>query len=310
MKILIIDKMHESILPLLETIGLKGEYRPDITRGEILECIAEYEGIIVRSKIPIDKAFLENASHLKLVARAGAGIDNVDMSMMEQLGIELVNAPEGNRDAVAEHSMAMLLGLFNKIHSADREVRNYIWDREGNRGVELMEKTVGLLGFGYMGQAFAKRLSAFGCRVLAYDHHQVRDLGGLAYAEQVDFVQFYSEVEVLSVHIPLNKDNYGLIDATFLDQFKKLSYLLNTARGEIVVISDLLAKLDDQSLLGVALDVLPNEKMQQLTTEEKKQYDHLFQYKQVVLSPHVAGWTHESYRKINEVLVKKIEKLL
>ncbi len=169
MKVLIIDEMHESIVPLLSELNLEVDYMPKIKRHEIISIIKNYEGLIVRSKTPIDEALLKHATHLKFVARAGAGVDNVEVEELERRNIQLINAPEGNRDALAEHAMGMLLTLFNKINTADLEIRNGKWDREGNRGIELMGKTVGLLGFGNMGAAFAKRLSSFDCKIIAYD---------------------------------------------------------------------------------------------------------------------------------------------
>ncbi|MFQ3214596.1 MAG: D-3-phosphoglycerate dehydrogenase [Marivirga sp.] len=310
MKILIIDKMHESIVPLLANIGCEGDYRPDLKRKEILAIIENYQGLIVRSKTPIDKEFLQHVKHLKFVARAGAGIDNVDVEALNVLGIILLNAPEGNRDAVAEHTMALLLNLFNKINLADTQIRQKTWDREGNRGVELKGKIVGVLGYGYMGQAFAQRLSAFGCRVIVYDLVTIAKEKLAANAVQVDFETFTKEVEILSIHINLNSNNNRLIDNTYLDQFKRLAYLINTSRGEVVVLADLVQFLDEGKIKGAALDVLENEKLSSFSKEENALYERLFTLQQVILSPHVAGWTFESYEKINSVLVEKIKKII
>ncbi|GAB3335670.1 2-hydroxyacid dehydrogenase [Marivirga atlantica] len=308
MKILIIDKMHDSILPLLEAIGCRADYKPEIDRNLILSIISSYDGIIVRSKTPMDAEFLERAQHLKFVARAGAGIDNVDMEAMSKYGIQLLNAPEGNRDAVAEHTLAMLLSLMNKLHLANQQVRNRVWDREGNRGYELMGKTVGLLGFGYMGQAVAKRLSSFGCRILAFDifpqKHAYEDV------EIVDFDVFKRDTEILSIHIPLNTENKLLINTDYLSQFPKLQYVVNTSRGEVLKLSDMVAMLKDGRLKGAALDVLENEKLAQLNNDEDKVFGELISLDNVILSPHVAGWTFESYEKINQVLVEKIKNIV
>jgi D-3-phosphoglycerate dehydrogenase len=300
--------MHDSIVPMLEAIGCSVDYKPEIDRNLILSIISSYEGIIVRSKTPMDAEFLERAQHLKFVARAGAGIDNVDMEAMSKYGIQLLNAPEGNRDAVAEHTLAMLLSLMNKLHLADKQVRIRVWDREGNRGNELMGKTVGLLGFGYMGQAVAKRLSNFGCRILAFDifpqEHSYKDV------ELVDFDVFKKETEILSVHIPLNSENKLLINTDYLSQFPKLQYVLNTSRGEVLKLSDIVAMLKDRRLKGAALDVLENEKLTGLSKEEDSVFNDLVSLENVILSPHVAGWTFESYEKINQVLVEKIKNIV
>ncbi len=307
MKILIIDEMHDSIHAMLEKIGVSFDYRPEIKRQEVLENISNYHGLIVRSKTHVDEELLNKGTQLKFVARAGAGIDNVDMQIMDAKKITLINAPEGNRDALAEHCIGILLTLFNKIHIADREVRSGIWNREGNRGVELKGKTVGLLGYGYMGQAFAQRLSGFEVEVLAHDNGK----SGFSnkYAKEVFLDELKEKAQILSVHIPLNTQNRGLINQQFLNQFKQLDYILNSARGEVVVLKDLLDLIKNKTLKGAALDVLENEKIGMLNAADLAVFNELSKLSNVVLTPHVAGWTNESYYKINEVLASKIKKL-
>jgi len=300
--------MHDSIVPMLEAIGCNVDYKPQIDRNLILSIISSYEGIIVRSKTPMDAEFLAHAQHLKFVARAGAGIDNVDMEAMCKYGIQLINAPEGNRDAVAEHTLAMLLSLMNKLHLADQQVRNKVWDREGNRGYELKGKTVGLLGFGYMGQAVAKRLTSFGCSILAFDIFPQNILyDGV---KLVDFEVFKNETEILSIHIPLNAENKLLVNTDYLSQFPKLQYVVNTSRGEVLKLSDIVALLKEGELKGAALDVLENEKLTDLNDDEESIFNELTALENVILSPHVAGWTFESYEKINQVLVEKIKNIV
>lgn len=309
MNILIIDKMHDSILPLLQNIGSVGDYQPNINREEVLAIIHRYEGLIVRSKTPIDAELLSKAPNLKFVGRAGAGIDNVDMEAMNRHNIQLLNAPEGNRDAVAEHTLGLILNLFNKISQADQQIRKGIWDREGNRGVELKGKTVGVLGYGYMGEAVVQRLKSFDCKILIFDLQKAAQFELEHHIELVDFQVFCENVEVLSIHIPLNELNYKLIDRTYLKKFNKLAYIVNTSRGEILDLASLVELLEKGEIKGAALDVLANEKFDTFTDEEQVLYNKLFTLKQVLLSPHVAGWTHESYEKINKVLIEKIKNI-
>ena len=300
--------MHDSIHALLNERNIKIDYQPSINRTETLALISEYDGLIFRSKTQVDKELLSKGNKLKFVARAGAGIDNVDMEEMEKQNITLINAPEGNKDALAEHCIGILLSLLNNIHRADREIRSGKWDRESNRGVELKGKTVGLIGYGHMGAAFAKRLTSFGCEIIAYDIKK-RNFSEDGIKE-VDFTELAERTEILSLHIPLNRNNKGLIDAKYLNSFKKLSYLVNTSRGEVLNLRDLVGLLKKNKLKGAALDVLENEKINLLDANEKKVFNDLINLAQVVLTPHVAGWSFESYKRINEVLAEKIKKLV
>lgn len=308
MKVLIIDEMHESIMPLLSELNLEVDYMPQIKRNEIISILKNYEGLIVRSKTPIDASLLAYAANLKFVARAGAGVDNVEVEELERRNIQLINAPEGNRDALAEHAIGMLLTLFNKINTADLEIRQGIWDREGNRGIELMGKTVGLLGFGNMGAAFAKRLSSFECKIIAYDAEKT----GFSneYVEEVSLDILKEQTQILSLHIPMNTQNKGLVNADFLSKFEKLEYIINTSRGEVLILKDLLKLLKENKIKGAALDVLENEKINSLSPEELSVFQSFTKLKQVILTPHVAGWSFESYEKINKVLYQKIKLLV
>jgi len=304
MKILVIDLMHESLLPLLAAKGLSADYRPGIRREEVYDAVGDYEGLVVRSKITVDEALLQRAPRLRFIARAGAGMDQVDVEACQKRNIALFNAPEGNRVAVAEHALGMLLCLFNKLHLADRQVRGGTWDREGNRGVELMGKTVGIIGYGNTGREFARRVKAFGCPVLAYDKY--RQGFGDAFAEESTLEAIIEQADVLSLHVPLTPETLGWVDETFLGRFRKDIYLVNTARGEIVPLPGLVAALENGKVRGACLDVLENEKLAALNPAQKAAFEALAASDRVLLTPHVAGWTHESYRKINLVLVEKI----
>ncbi len=305
---LIIDQMHNSIVPLLTEVGLVPDYQPNITKEALFEEVGKYEVLVVRSKIAVNEALLQRATRLRVIARAGAGLDQLDMDAIEARNIQVVNAPEGNRDALAEHAIGILLALFNKINLGDAQVRSGQWDREGNRGVELMGKTVGLIGYGYMGQAFAQRLSGFGCRVLAYDKY--KDMRHIAHAEAVGLDQLYAQTDVLSLHVPLTDETHHMVTADFIDRFEKPLYILNTARGKVLVLKDLLQQMEQGKVLGAALDVLENEKLHTLTPSERAVFEALINKNNVILTPHVGGWTHESYRKINEVLANKLKAVL
>ncbi|RKQ49597.1 D-3-phosphoglycerate dehydrogenase [Roseivirga pacifica] len=303
-KCLIADEMHVSILPLLKQIGLEPDYKPELKREELLKIIGDYEVLLIRSKTEIDKEFVDHAKKLEVIGRAGAGLDKIDVAYVEQHNIEIVNAPEGNRDALAEHGVGMLLNMLNNINKADAEVRNWIWDREGNRGVELSDKTVGIIGYGYMGQAFVQRLRAFDCRILVFDKYKKGF--GTKKVEEVGLEKLFAKTDILSLHVPLTEETRSWINKDFIEKFKKDIFILNTARGEILPITDLLALLDSGKVRGAALDVLEKEKFDDLSAQQKQNFQNLFEQKNVVLSPHVAGWTFASYKRINEVLVSKI----
>ncbi|MBC7892517.1 MAG: phosphoglycerate dehydrogenase [Sphingobacteriaceae bacterium] len=304
--ILIADEMHPSLLGMLEAAGFAHTYRPTITRAELLETIGTFEGLLIRSKTLIDEEVLLKASRLEFIGRAGAGLDLIDVAAAERRGIRVFAANEGNRDAVGEHALGMLLSLLNHLHTADREVRQKIWRREANRGSELGGKTVGLIGYGNNGRAFAQRLSGFGVRVLAYDKFHPVDG---PFAEPATMEQLFGETDVLSLHVPLSEETAGLVDADFIGRFAKPFYLINVARGEVVRLADVLVGLQSGKVLGACLDVLEFEKLHQLPAGPDAVFDALATLPNVIFSPHVAGWSHESYVKINEVLVGKIRAL-
>ncbi len=306
MNILIIDEMHPSIMKMLEKQGHIVAYLPKITRAEILETVAKFEGLIIRSKTPMDRELLEKAVNLKFIGRAGAGLDQIDLDYLVERGVKLFHAAKGNRDAVAEHAVGGLLALFNQVKKADSEVRKGIWDREGNRGHELMGKTVGIMGFGNMGKAFSKRLGGFGVKILAYDKFKL-DFG-TDQVQEVMWEKLKSEVDILSIHVPLTTETRNFFTLEELASFAKPFWLINTARGEVINFATLNAALDQGILRGAVLDVLENEKFNKFSSEQKAEFDKLAQRENVIFSPHVAGWTFESYEKINKVLVKKIKK--
>ena len=308
MKILIADSMHASLFEMLEAQKWDYDYHPEYKREDIKNALPGYDGLMIRSKTFLDREMLENASKLRFIARAGAGLDLIDMAVAKEYQIEVFHAGTGNRDAVAEHALGMLLGLFNNILRADRQVRDGIWDREGNRGVELMGKTVGLIGYGNNGTATARRLSGFGCKVLAYDKY--RDNYGDAFARESSMEEIASEADILSLHIPLTDVTRYLVDEQFIAGFVKPFYLLNLSRGEVVKLKAVTEALESGKIKGACLDVLENEKIGKLTAEQQEVFDYLRASDRVVLTPHIGGWTHESYVRINKVLVEQIQNWL
>ncbi|QRQ99959.1 2-hydroxyacid dehydrogenase [Dyadobacter sandarakinus] len=304
MKILIADTMHSSLFDMLHAKGWAFDYQPQYRRDDIRAALPAYDGLIIRSKTFLDKEMLMQADRLRFIARAGAGLDLIDLDFAAASNIAVFHAGAGNRDAVAEHTVGMLLTLFNNIIKADREVRSGIWDREGNRGVEVMNKTVGIIGYGNNGSATARRLSGFGCTVLAYDKY--RDHYGDAFASACTMEEIMQKADVLSLHIPLTDETRYLIDDAFIAAVQKPFYLLNQSRGEIVSLEAVVNGLKSGKLLGACLDVLENEKITKLSPAQQDAFDYLRSSDRVVLTPHIAGWTHESYVRINEVLVDQI----
>ena len=273
--------------------------------------INQYDGIIIRSRIPLDKNFLENAQNLKFIARVGAGMENIDLETAKNLGISLINSPEGNRDAVAEHVLAMLLILMNRLFIASEEVKNGIWKREENRGDELLGKTFGIIGYGNMGKATAKRLSGFGVEVIFYDIlPNLED----EFAKQVSLEELQERADILSLHIPLDASTKYLVDENFISKMKKNFYLVNTARGKNVKTSALVDALKSGKVKAAALDVLEYEKSSfqnldistSLSTRNKEDLQFLLESNQVIVTPHIAGWTHQSKEKLAQFIVDKI----
>ncbi len=307
MNVLHLDENHEILEQLLEHAGFKNDHDYSSTYDDILKKIHHYDGIIVRSRFPIDAQFLETATSLKFIGRVGAGLENIDLEKADDLGISCYNAPEGNRNAVGEHALGMLLALFNKLKTADDEVRNGIWLREENRGLELEGKTIGLIGYGNMGKSFARKLSGFDCDVIFHDIKS-----GIAdeNATQVDLKQLQENADVLSLHTPQTPLTKGMVNSSFINSFSKPFHLINTARGSAVVTADLVNALDSGKILSAGLDVLEYEKSSFTSLFDKDQmpvaFKKLLTFKNVLLSPHVAGWTVESKYKLAKVIADQI----
>lgn len=300
--------MHQSIIAELEAVGLEVDYKPEITEKEVQNCIQEYDGLVVRSKIFIDETILNKATKLKFIARAGAGLDQIVEEEVKKRNIILLNAPEGNRDAVAEHAIGMLLALMNNMHRADFEVRQGIWKREANRGFEIGGKTIAVIGYGHTGKAFAKRMKAFDCEILAFDIHHT--LHGDSFAKEATMAEIYEQADIVSLHIPLTFHTKYLVDSNYLEKFKKKIWLVNTSRGPVINLNELLDKIDEGKVLGAALDVLENEKIADFKQNQSQLFNRMISNPKLLLTPHVAGWTFESYQKINDALISKIKKIL
>jgi len=304
-KILIVDNLHPAFKEQAKLLGYDVDDRPLISREDTLEIIKEYTGIAVRTKFRIDQEIFDAAKNLEFVARAGAGLDNIDEAIAKQKNIQLLNAPEGNMDAVGEHAVGLLLSLMNNFRNADQQIRNGKWDRDGNRGYELKGKTVGIVGYGFMGKSFAKKLKGFEVNVIAYDKYKTGFTD--EFAREVSMEEIVRQSDVLSLHIPLTKETRQMVNEEYLFHFRKPIFFINTARGEVVNTTAVLSALKQGKIIGAGLDVLEAEKFPLLGLQDW--YANIVASENVILTPHVAGWTFDSYRKISEVLAEKLAAL-
>ncbi|WP_106144231.1 2-hydroxyacid dehydrogenase [Flagellimonas meridianipacifica] len=306
MKVLHLDTNHPLLIDQLAALGFENHEDYTSSKEEIEKKIHEYDGVIIRSRFTLDQSFLDRATNLKFIGRVGAGLENIDTKYAKQKDIFLASAPEGNRNAVGEHALGMLLSLLNKLNKAHREVRKGKWDREGNRGVELDGKTVGILGYGNMGKAFAKKLRGFDVEIICYDI-----IGGVGdeNARQVGIMEFQQKSDVVSLHVPQTESTLGMINKDFIEGFHKPFWFINTARGKCVVTEDLVKGLKTGKVLGAGLDVLEYEKksFENMFLQKPKAFKYLRKAKNVMLSPHVAGWTFESKEKLAQTIVDKIK---
>jgi D-3-phosphoglycerate dehydrogenase len=304
-RLLIVDDLHPAFKLEAQAMGYTVQDEPLFTREQTLAVIKDFDGLAVRTKFQVDRELIDAAPNLKFIARAGAGMDNVDEAYAKTKSIACINAPEGNADAVGEHALGMLLSLMNQFRQADQQVRQGIWDRDGNRGWELKGRTVGIIGYGHMGQSFAQKLQGLGVEVIAYDKYKTGFSD--AFAREVSMEEIVKYSDVLSLHIPLTRETRQFVDTEYLFHFRKPIFFLNTSRGEVVNTKAILKAIAEGKILGAGLDVLEVEKFPALG--EQDWYAELAQNEKVLLSPHVAGWTFESYRKISEVLAAKLKNL-
>ncbi len=310
MKVLIADRTHEVLPQRLREAGIEVSVEPDHDYESLVQASQGFEGLVVRSKVNIDSAFIDRVPSLRCIGRVGAGMETIDVDYAEAHGVRCLNSPEGNRDAVGEHAVGLLLALLNNIARADAEVRRGLWQREANRGYELGPLTVGIIGYGNMGQAFAKRLSGFGCRVIYYDKY-LDNLEKLVDLERVSLETLQREADVVSFHVPLTEETHHYLDAAFIEVMAKPFYLLNTSRGAVVDTEALVAGLESGKVRGAALDVLEYENMQADGLGDVPECVHYLQRSpRTVLTPHVAGWTVESKYKLAAVLADKMIEVL
>ena len=303
MKILFIDTVHPSLKEDLESKKHVCQTAYTKTKSYIQKIVHNYEGIIIRSRFQIDSSFIDKAKKLKFICRAGSGLENIDVKYAESKGIKCYNAKAGNKQAVAEHALAMILSLFNNLLIANEEVKKGIWNREKNRGIELAGKTVSIIGYGNNGSAFAELLKGFNVKILAYDKYLKK------YPFKSTMRKIYQETDILSLHIPLNLETMYLVNKEFIKNFKKNIYLINTSRGKCINTTELVDCLKSKKILGACLDVLEYEKtsFEMLShTKNNNELQYILQDERVILSPHIAGWTYESNIKIAEILFKKI----
>ncbi|NQY68096.1 MAG: hydroxyacid dehydrogenase [Flavobacteriales bacterium] len=309
MKVLIVDSIHTAFQDLMQEAGFTCDDKSHLSKEEIIKIIPEYDGLIIRSKLKLTFDILSDTDHLKFICRAGSGMENIDVDFAEAKGIRCFSAPEGNKDAVGEHCIGLLLTLFNNILRADAEVRNAIWKRVENRGIEIGGKTIGIIGYGNAGSALAKKLSGFDCKILAHDKYKSRFSND--YVTESSLEELFAECDIVSFHLPLTEETHHYADDTFFSQFIKPIYLINASRGYNVKTSDLVLNLKSGRILGACLDVLELEStsFEKLTSEDMgDDFNYLKNASNVVLSPHVAGWTHESHRKLSEILAQKVLK--
>ena len=306
-KVLFLDSVHPILEDQLKQLGFTCEHMYNSSRDEISHQLSHYEGVVLRSRIVLDQKLLEKGENLKFILRSGSGLENIDLEFARSKNIACFNSPEGNADAVAEHTLGLLLGLLNNICIANQQVKSGIWLREENRGIELKHRCVGIFGFGHMGKAVAERLSSFACKIMFLDPKVDHD----PLARKVEEPEFFDKVDVLLLHADYCSTNYHLINDSFLSRFKHDLYIVNTARGKLVDTEALIKHLQTGKVRGAALDVNEFESHQFL--QEGKEYHpalkQLNAFSQVILTPHIAGWTNESYYKLSAVLAKKIKTL-
>ncbi len=306
-KILCIDSNHNVLHETLMQQGFECDLFWNKSNEELLYLIPNYDGLVIRSKIKITKDIIDSAPNLKCIGRVGAGMENIDVDYAQSKGIICVSAPEGNRDAVGEHALGMLLMLMNNLKRADNEVRNGVWKRAENRGTEISGKTIGIIGYGNMGSAFAKRLQGFDCTILAHDTYKTNF--GNDFVKEASLIEIYNETDIISIHLPLTKETDYYINDAFISSFKKNIYIINTARGNCLNTADLVHHIKSGKVLGACLDVLEYESVSfenMIKTALPEPMLYLLKSENVILTPHIAGWTYESNYKMSKIIAEKM----
>ncbi len=307
-KVLITDDVHPFLIEELKGMGFSCVFKPQISLKEVHQVIENYSGLIINSKIIVDKILLDKAVQLEFVARLGSGMEIVDKAYARIKGVKVISSPEGNRNAVAEQALGMLLSLSNKLLIGDREVRQKNWQREKNRGFEIMGKTIGLIGFGHTGRSFAKKLAGMEMKVLAYDKYKEDYTHPFSFVHESSLEEIQEKADILSFHLPLTEETHHLVDTTFLQKCKNKAIIINTSRGSVIDTRAIIEGLESGKISGACLDVFENEKPHTFSKEEHKLYDRLYALDNVVLMPHVAGWTQESKHRLAAVIIEKLKK--
>jgi D-3-phosphoglycerate dehydrogenase len=305
-KILITDYVHQVLITRLIAEGFSVDYLPNINYNQFLAVVRNYRGLVINSKIKMNKSAITRTKNCAFIARLGSGLDIIDLQEASKHNIQVFSAPEGNRNAVAEHAVGMILSLFNNLMPAHQGVKNFQWNREENRGTEIEGMTIGVIGFGNTGSSFAKKWAGWDVRVLAYDKYKSDYLQGFSHIEEVDLDYLLQESDVVSIHLQLTDETLGMVNADFIAKMKKGAILVNTSRGKIVNTEELLKALKSNYLSGACLDVLEQERIKMLNIDQKTLYKSLFAMENVMISPHIAGWSHQSLKKIANVLADKI----
>ena len=304
MRVLHLDSNHDILAQGLSKLGCTNVFDFKSSKEDIMTIIENHDAVVIRSRFPIDKAFLDSAKHLRFIARVGSGLENIDVEYANSLGIEIISSPEGNANAVGNHALAMLLGLLNNLPKGAQDIANGNWEREGNRGEELDGKTIGLIGYGHTASHFAKKLQGFDVKVLCHD---IIPNKGDENATQVSLGVLQSQADIVSLHLPQTPETKAYINIDFINQMAKPFWLINTSRGNQVVIDDLLQAMENKAILGVGLDVLPFEESSFEQLDHNPQLQQLIDNPLVLLSPHVAGWTHQSKERLAQVIVDKVK---